>query len=107
MPSTRESHTHSLEPRTSILFYTDGLTEFRRDIEGGERAILRAAAYLVENPKLERPAAYVQRTVMGHARSADDTVILVVQITAPPALFLRGEREARSPERGASAESRR
>ena len=80
----RQTHTQALGPRTTILFYTDGLTEFRRDVDSAERAALRAAGHLVKNPNVERPAAYVRRSVMGHERSDDDTVILVVQITAPP-----------------------
>ncbi len=83
MPHSRETHVKVLEPGTAILFYTDGLTEFNRDLAGGERAALDAAARLVENPALERPAAYVQRAVMGYERSADDVVVLVVQIAAP------------------------
>ena len=77
----RETHTQPLEPGAAILFYTDGLTEFKHDIAAGEQAALQAAAYLAEHPNVERPAAYVQRTVMGNARSADDIVVLVVQIT--------------------------
>jgi integral membrane sensor domain MASE1 len=82
MKAPRDTHTQSLQPGAAILFYTDGLTEFKRDIEAGERAALQAAGYLAEHPNVERPAAYVQRSVMGSARSADDIVVLVVQITA-------------------------
>lgn len=84
MSGVRETHTQALAPSTTLVFYTDGLTEFKRDITGGERAVLQAAAHLAENPTLEHPAAYVKRTVMGRERPADDTVVLVVQITAPP-----------------------
>jgi serine phosphatase RsbU (regulator of sigma subunit) len=84
LPATRKTHTQALETSTTIVFYTDGLTEFNRDIESGERAALDAAADLVKNPNVERPAKYVRRTVMGDERSADDTVILVVQITKQP-----------------------
>jgi integral membrane sensor domain MASE1 len=86
MFSPRESHTQTLAPDTTLLFYTDGLTEFKRDIEGAERGVLKAAAHLASHPDLKRPAAYVQRTVMGHARSPDDIVILIVQINAAPQL---------------------
>ncbi|HMF27310.1 MAG TPA: MASE1 domain-containing protein, partial [Candidatus Cybelea sp.] len=30
MPGTRETHTQALEPSTTLVFYTDGLTEFNR-----------------------------------------------------------------------------
>lgn len=79
----RESHTLPLEAGAAIVFYTDGLTEFKHDIDAGERAVLHAAAYLVEHPAVAHPAAYVQGAVMGSERSADDTVVLVVQIAAP------------------------
>lgn len=82
MHAGRTTHTQRLEPGTTILFYTDGLTEFKRDVEAGERAVLQAAASLVENPNEEHPAAFVQRTVMGDERSADDIVILAVQTTS-------------------------
>lgn len=82
MPAQRKTHTQRLQPGTTILFYTDGLTEFNRDVEAGERAVLHAAARLTENPAVEHPAAFVQRAVMGVERSADDVVILVVQLTA-------------------------
>lgn len=81
--AARETHTLSLEPGATLLFYTDGLTEFKHDIEAGEQAALQAAAHLAEHPNLEHPAAYVQRSVMGGDPSADDTVVLVVQIAAP------------------------
>jgi len=77
----RPTHAEALEAGMTIIFYTDGLTEFNRDIESAERAALQAAAHLVENPSIEHPAAYVRHSVMGRKRSADDTVILVVQIT--------------------------
>ena len=47
-----------------------------------EGAVLHAAASLAANPNIERTAEFVQRTVMGGERSADDIVILVVQVDA-------------------------
>jgi serine phosphatase RsbU (regulator of sigma subunit) len=82
VPTASETHTATLEPGTVILFYTDGLTEFNRDIERAERAALLAVTHLVDDPQMERPAVYIQRSVMGSERPVDDTVILVVQVTA-------------------------
>ena len=75
-----EPHTATLEPGAAVLFYTDGLTEFKHDIEGAERAIIQAVARLVENPHMEHPATFIQRSVMGSQRPPDDTVLLVVQL---------------------------
>jgi integral membrane sensor domain MASE1/anti-sigma regulatory factor (Ser/Thr protein kinase) len=81
IPVASRTHTVALEPDAVILFYTDGLTEFKRDIDRAESAILQAVARLVDAPQTERPAAFVQRSVMGSERPADDTVVLVAQFS--------------------------
>ncbi len=63
-----------------MVFYTDGLTEFRRNIASAESAALRAAQALVEDSSTKSPAAFVQKSVMGSHRPADDTVILVARL---------------------------
>jgi integral membrane sensor domain MASE1 len=82
MPVLAKTHTVALEPGAVMIFYTDGLTESTRDIEGSESAALRAASILSDDPSIERPAAFVQRSVMGSQRPTDDTVILVARLTA-------------------------
>lgn len=82
MPIDSETHTVALEAGAAILFYTDGLTEFDRDIERAEQAVLRAMTVVVGNPHMERPAAFIQHSVMGSERPDDDTVLLVVQVSA-------------------------
>jgi integral membrane sensor domain MASE1/anti-sigma regulatory factor (Ser/Thr protein kinase) len=82
IPVAAETRTAALEPDSVILFYTDGLTEFNRDIERTERAVLQAVMRLVDDPHVDRPAAFIQRSVMGSQRPADDTVLLVVQLSA-------------------------
>jgi hypothetical protein len=84
IPIASETHTVALESDAAILFYTDGLTEFKRDIESAERAVLQAITRLVDDPRMERPAAFIQRSVMGSERPADDTALLVVQLSAAP-----------------------
>jgi integral membrane sensor domain MASE1/anti-sigma regulatory factor (Ser/Thr protein kinase) len=81
LPIGSETQTVALEPDAVILFYTDGLTEFKRDIERTEQALLQAVTSLVDNPHMERPAVFIQRSVMGSQRPADDTVLLVVQLS--------------------------
>jgi integral membrane sensor domain MASE1/anti-sigma regulatory factor (Ser/Thr protein kinase) len=84
IPIAPETHTVALERDAVILFYTDGLTEFKRDIERAERAVLAAVSHLVDNPHVERPALFVQRSVMGSERPSDDTALLVAQLGAAP-----------------------
>ncbi len=80
MPVATRTHEVVLERDSVVLFYTDGLTEFSRDIDRAESAIMRAVAQLVANPRIERPATFVQRSVMGFERPADDTVLLVARL---------------------------
>lgn len=82
LPLASETFTVSLEPGAAVLFYTDGLTEFKRDIERAELAASQALARLVEEPSIDHPAAFIQRSVMGSDRPADDTLLLVVQRSA-------------------------
>ena len=80
VPIASETHTAALEPGSVILFYTDGLTEFKRDIAWAEEALLAAMTRLVNEPNMERPAAFIQRSIMGSEQPADDTVLVVVQL---------------------------
>ncbi len=70
IPIGAQTHTLALEPGAVILFYTDGLTEFARQVEQTERAVLAALTRLVEEPNIERPAAYIQRTRRGIGATA-------------------------------------
>ena len=80
-PVASPTHRVELEPDSVILFYTDGLTEFKRDIDRAESEVMRAVTRLVSDPYVERPAAFIQRSVMGAERPADDTVLLVAQFS--------------------------
>jgi integral membrane sensor domain MASE1 len=81
VPNLARTHAVSLERGAVMLFYTDGLTESRRDIERSELAALRAVSSLANEPSLARPAAFVQRSVMGSQPPTDDTVIIVVRVS--------------------------
>jgi len=80
-PVASETHTVELKPGAVILFYTDGLTEFKRDIERTERVVMDAVRQLVNSQHVDRPAAFIQGKVMGTQRPTDDTVLLVIQLT--------------------------
>jgi integral membrane sensor domain MASE1 len=80
MPVAAQTHTAALEGGAVVLFYTDGLTEFQRDIATAESAALQAVSDLVGDSKIDHPAAFVQRSVMGLQPPSDDTVLLVAQV---------------------------
>lgn len=82
LPIGARTRSVALEPGSVLLFYTDGLTEFRRDIDRTETAVLQAVARVANDPQIEKPAAFVQRAVMGTDRADDDTVLLVAQLIA-------------------------
>lgn len=75
-----------------LAFYTDGMTEFARDVASAEEKLRAAVARLVGNTSVARPAALVRDDVLGGARTTDDAVLLVVQFSrvtdAMPALDL-------------------
>lgn len=80
VPVASQTHHVTLERDAAVLFYTDGLTEFNRNIDGAESAVLGAMTDLVQGARTEHPAAYVQRMVMGDEAPPDDTVLLVAQL---------------------------
>jgi integral membrane sensor domain MASE1 len=97
MPVALKTHTASLEPGAAVLFYTDGLTEFKRNVERAERAVLQALTRLVDGAIVDRPASFIQQSVMGSERPTDDTVLLVVRrsLRVPALQRLPAERLSR------------
>ena len=79
-PNTEyRSFSKSLARDDVVVFYTDGITEFARDIESTERALLDAVTSLaVEAPA--RPAETIRRAVLGDAAPSDDAVIVVLRV---------------------------
>ncbi|MDQ6780642.1 MAG: MASE1 domain-containing protein [Candidatus Eremiobacteraeota bacterium] len=78
---TLSDHVVRLEHNALVLFYTDGLTEFKRDIITAERtlqAALASSAVALD----AHPAEMLQRAVMGAESPSDDTVLLVLQLGA-------------------------
>lgn len=64
-----------------ILFYTDGVTEIRRNIESAEAVLKEEVTNLVGDTSISRPAAAIQRAVMGADRPTDDAVLMVLQLS--------------------------
>lgn len=69
----------ALPPGAVVAFYTDGLTEFARDVEIAERALSVAVAQVVGDTSVARPAVAVQRKVLGDAHATDDVALLIAQ----------------------------
>jgi len=74
------SHLVALEAGALVLFYTDGLTEFRRDAADAESALLDSVAAIATDPASVRPAAALHHAVMGDESPRDDTVVLTVRL---------------------------
>lgn len=80
LPVASQTRHVALERDAAVLFYTDGLTEFKRNIARAESAVMQAMTRLVDGARIDHPAAFVQQSVMGDERPLDDTVLLVAQL---------------------------
>ena len=78
---TLQSSTHRIAlPANFVLaFFSDGLTEFGRDITKAEAAIKRAMVALATDPAVPQPANAVLDSVIGKTRPPDDVVLLLIQ----------------------------
>jgi anti-sigma regulatory factor (Ser/Thr protein kinase) len=85
---TAEYRTHdvALERGSVVAFYTDGITEFARDIETAETALRSAIDALVEHPNAQ-PAAKIRRAVLGESAPLDDAVLLVLAVSGDAAIM--------------------
>ncbi|MBV8152208.1 MAG: SpoIIE family protein phosphatase, partial [Candidatus Eremiobacteraeota bacterium] len=72
------THHVSLPENSVVALYTDGLTEFSRDIASAESALKHAVAALAANPQ-PKPAEAIVRQVLRETRPSDDVVLLLVQ----------------------------
>jgi PAS domain S-box-containing protein len=77
-------HSVSLQRDALLLFYTDGVTEFSRDLTAAEGMLLHTLTRLAREVTQERPAVVLQRAVMGFDRPTDDAVLMVLQLTPRP-----------------------
>ncbi len=75
------SHTVNLAKNDVVVFYTDGITEFHRDIDASERA-LQAAIDAVAMAPSARPAERIRRAVLGDNAPSDDAVIVVLRVAS-------------------------
>ena len=72
-------HRVPLKKDAVLVLYTDGLTEFARDIERAEKTMRAMMSDLVGNAGIEHPAVALQKAVLGENRPVDDVAILLAQ----------------------------
>ena len=85
------AHSARIEPDTVVALYTDGMTEFSRDILAAEAKLRMAVALLVGNVSIARPAAAVQEIVFDDQPARDDAALLLMQFSAVEAAGLRSD----------------
>jgi PAS domain S-box-containing protein len=73
----------TLPPACTIVLYTDGLIEFARDLDEGERR-LDAAILALDGPAGDGAAAAIMQRVLGSDQATDDIAILTATIHALP-----------------------
>ncbi|MBV8490664.1 MAG: MASE1 domain-containing protein [Candidatus Eremiobacteraeota bacterium] len=76
-----QTHGFRLERDAVVLFYTDGLTEFDRDIDRVEAMLRNGVSRLVGDTSIAHPALVLQRDIMGAESPLDDTALLVLQLS--------------------------
>ena len=73
-----------LAPDSVVVFYSDGITEFKHDVLKAESALVDAVEGLVGVGPIAQPAIAVQRAVMGAHKPVDDAVLLVLRRSQVP-----------------------
>ncbi|MFY9718658.1 MAG: SpoIIE family protein phosphatase [Candidatus Cybelea sp.] len=82
------TNTVQAAPGSLVVFYTDGLTELRRNVIEGEMLVADAARDAVAR-KAENPAFFIKRQVMRDARYVDDVAIVTVGFESAPSPLRR------------------
>jgi len=70
----------SLRSGEALVLYTDGITEFRRDIDAGQELLLSAAARCCIAAE-KFPAQSIRRDVLGEKEPRDDIALLTITST--------------------------
>lgn len=73
------THCIDIAPGAVLAFYTDGLTEFARNVDAAESVLRTAVAQVVGDTSFANPAAVIKKKVLGEAAAADDIALLVAQ----------------------------
>ncbi len=69
----------AIAPGSIVVLYTDGITEFARDVESAEIALKEAVGRRVGDVTSARPARDILADVLGDATPVDDTALLFMQ----------------------------
>ncbi len=75
--------TITLPPRSGVVFYTDGMTEYSRDIMAGEKHLLESSVRAFELDP-ENPAIALQERVFNAAVNRDDAATLTLSCHGGP-----------------------
>ena len=75
------THEVAIEPDTTFVVYTDGMTEFRHDAIQGEQLLREAVARVQSLPLTQTPAQDIYRNVLGASAPPDDVAILVLRFS--------------------------
>jgi serine phosphatase RsbU (regulator of sigma subunit)/anti-sigma regulatory factor (Ser/Thr protein kinase) len=67
----------TLPPRSWVVFYTDGMTEYERDVIAGEERLLEASVRACESDP-ENPAIALQERIFSTSVNRDDAATLVL-----------------------------
>ena len=73
------THAVTLVRDAVVVFYSDGLTDFAREIDAAEARLCDAVGALVGDTSDPHPARAIAFAVMGEASSPDDVALLVLQ----------------------------
>lgn len=73
------SYSIGIQPGAVLAFYTDGLTEFARNVDAAESVLKTAVAQVVGDTSFASPAVAIKTKVLGKVRAPDDVALLVAQ----------------------------
>jgi anti-sigma regulatory factor (Ser/Thr protein kinase) len=79
-----------IRPHSVIALYTDGMTEFLRDVEATEAKLRAAVSLLVGDTNVTRPAKAVADLVFEDMPARDDAALLLMQFSPVDADIVAG-----------------
>ncbi|MFN2460175.1 MAG: SpoIIE family protein phosphatase [Candidatus Velthaea sp.] len=89
-------HSVAIEPDDLLVLYTDGMTEFERDVDAGEAKLIAAATLFVADASVGRPARAIQEMVLDNAVTSDDAAVMAITFSSvAAATAIPGEGDAR------------
>jgi PAS domain S-box-containing protein len=77
-----ETSTLRVDPDTTVAFYTDGMTEFSRNVLEAESRLRSTISLFVGNATVAHPAAAAAEIVFDGAAPKDDVALLMMQFSS-------------------------